>query len=77
VRYSGISFGYHTASLLGAAPAPIIATALLQWAGGNAWPVAAYAAFNAFISLVAVYLASDSRSKKLRFRLKQIGWLSA
>jgi hypothetical protein len=40
VRYSGISFGYQMAGMLGGALAPIIATALLQWADGASWPVA-------------------------------------
>ena len=60
VRYSGISFGYQMAGMLGGALAPIIATALIQWAGGASWPVATYLAANSLISLVAVYLASES-----------------
>jgi MFS transporter, MHS family, shikimate and dehydroshikimate transport protein len=59
VRYSGISFGYQMAGMLGGALAPIIATALIQWAGGDSWPVATYLALNSLISLVAVYLASE------------------
>ena len=47
------------AGMLGGALAPIIATALLQWAGGASWPVATYLAANSLISLVAVYLASE------------------
>ena len=64
VRYSGISFSYQMAGMLGGALAPIISTALIQWAGGASWPVATYLAITAFISLVAVYLASD------RYRVK-------
>ena len=59
VRYSGISFGYQMAGMLGGALAPIIATALIQWAGGASWPVATYLAANSLVSLVAVYLASE------------------
>jgi MFS transporter, MHS family, shikimate and dehydroshikimate transport protein len=59
VRYSGISFGYQMAGMLGGALAPILATALIQWAGGASWPVATYLAANSLISLVAVYLASE------------------
>ncbi len=59
VRYSGISFGYQMAGMLGGALAPIIATALIQWTGGASWPVATYLALNSLISLVAVYLASE------------------
>ena len=57
VRYSGISFGYQMAGLL-SAPAPLICTALVHWAGGASWPVATYLAGNAFITFIAVYLAS-------------------
>jgi MFS transporter, MHS family, shikimate and dehydroshikimate transport protein len=59
IRYSGISFGYQMAGMLGGALAPIIATALIQWSGGASWPVATYLAANSLISLVAVYLASE------------------
>jgi MFS transporter, MHS family, shikimate and dehydroshikimate transport protein len=59
VRYSGISFGYQMAGMLGGALAPIIATALIQWVGGASWPVATYLAANSLVSLVAVYLASE------------------
>jgi MFS family permease len=59
LRYSGISFGYHGAGVLGGGLAPIIATELTQWAGGASWPVATYLAGIALIGLVAVCLASD------------------
>ena len=59
LRYTGISFSYQMAGVLGGAPAPIIATALIQWAEGASWPVAAYLTVNALISLVAIYLASE------------------
>jgi MFS transporter, MHS family, shikimate and dehydroshikimate transport protein len=59
LRYSGISFGYQVAGVLGGGLAPIIATALTQWAGGASWPVATYLACIALIGLVAVCLASD------------------
>jgi MHS family shikimate/dehydroshikimate transporter-like MFS transporter len=59
VRYSGISFGYQMAGMLGGALAPIIATALIGWAGGASWPVATYLAVNSLVSLVAIYLASE------------------
>ena len=59
LRYSGISFGYQVAGVLGGAPAPIIATALIQWTGGASWPVAAYVTLSALVSLIAIYLASE------------------
>jgi MHS family shikimate/dehydroshikimate transporter-like MFS transporter len=57
LRYSGISFGYQMAGLL-AAPAPLICTALVHWAGGASWPVATYLAATAFLTFIAVSLAS-------------------
>jgi MHS family shikimate/dehydroshikimate transporter-like MFS transporter len=57
LRYSGISFGYQMAGLLGA-PAPLICTALVHWAGGASWPVATYLAATAFLTFIAVSLAS-------------------
>jgi hypothetical protein len=45
--------------ILGGAPAPIIATALVRWAGGASWPVAMYLAATSLVSLIAVYLESE------------------
>jgi len=59
VRYSGISLGYQMAGVLGGALAPLIATALVQWAGGASWPVATYLFAMSFVSLAAVFFASD------------------
>jgi MFS transporter, MHS family, shikimate and dehydroshikimate transport protein len=47
------------AGMLGGALAPIIATALIQWAEGASWPVTTYLAANSLVSLVAVYLATE------------------
>jgi hypothetical protein len=57
LRYSGISFGYQMGGLL-AAPAPLICTALVHWAGGASWPVATYLAAIAFLTFIAVSFAS-------------------
>jgi MFS transporter, MHS family, shikimate and dehydroshikimate transport protein len=58
VRYSGISLGYQMAAVFGGGLAPLIATALVQWANGATWPVATYLFAMSFISLAAVFLAS-------------------
>lgn len=60
VRYSGISFGYQMASMLGGALTSTFAAGLTQWAGGRLWPVATYAAINALITVIAIYLASGT-----------------
>jgi MFS transporter, MHS family, shikimate and dehydroshikimate transport protein len=61
VRYSGISFGYQMAGVLAGAPTPIIATAMVHWAGGRSWPVATYLAAASLISLIAVWMVSSKR----------------
>ena len=62
VRYSGISFGYQMAGMLAGAPAPIIATALVNWSGGASWPVATYLTANSLITFIAVCLSGKYNS---------------
>jgi MHS family shikimate/dehydroshikimate transporter-like MFS transporter len=59
LRYSGISLGQQLAGLPGAAVTPIIAATLVNWSGGKSWPVAAYLAAAALVTITAVYFASD------------------
>ena len=59
VRYSGVSLGYQLSAVFAGGLAPFIATALLAWAGSY-WPVALYVAGVALISLVSVYLATET-----------------
>ena len=58
VRYSGVSFGYQMAGVIGSAPAPLVATALVHWAHGSSSPVATYMAASALISFIAAYFIS-------------------
>lgn len=60
VRYSGASIGYQLASVIAGGFSPFIATALLAWAGGNAWPVALYMVVLAAITAIAVYFAAET-----------------
>lgn len=60
VRYSGASIGYQLASVIAGGFSPFIATALLAWAGGNAWPVALYMVVLAAITAIAVYFAGET-----------------
>ena len=60
VRYSGVSLGYQFTAVFAGGLAPFIATALLAWAGGNPWLVSVYVAVLALISLVSVYLATET-----------------
>ena len=61
VRYTGISIGYQVSALIGGAPTPLIAGALVLWAGNAWWPVAVYLFIVCAISFVCVWLAAESR----------------
>ena len=59
VRYSGVSLGYQLASPLAGGLAPIIATALLN-KYGQPWPIAQYVIVVSLITMVSVYLATET-----------------
>jgi MHS family shikimate/dehydroshikimate transporter-like MFS transporter len=65
VRYSGASLGYQLSAAVGGGLTPLIATALVKWAGGNYWPAPAWLAGLAFVSLCAALLAPETRSRSL------------
>ena len=65
VRYSGASIGYQLASPLAGGLAPLIAAALLQWSGGQPWPVAVYLIALAAITVVSVWLAAETHRAEL------------
>jgi len=65
VRYAGASLGYQLSVVLGGGLTPLIATALVQWAGGAYWPAPAWLAFLAFVSLCAALLAPETRTRSL------------
>lgn len=65
VRYSGASLGYQLAAPLAGGLAPLIATALLTWADGNPWPIAAYLIIMAAITLLSVWLAKETHRSGL------------
>jgi len=66
VRYTGASLGYQLASPLAGGLAPLIATALLKWSGGDPWPVALYLIATAVITLVSVWVAAETNRSDLR-----------
>jgi MFS family permease len=65
VRYTGASLGYQLAAPLSGGIAPLVATALLKWSGGDPWPVAVYLVAMALITVVAVVLAAETRRTDL------------
>lgn len=60
VRYTGASLGYQVASPLAGGLAPLIATQLLIVGDGNPSLVAIYLIVTGIMTLVAVYLASET-----------------
>ncbi|MFB6675398.1 MFS transporter [Streptomyces sp. NPDC056390] len=60
VRYSGVALGHELASMVAGGFSPIIATALLAWAGAS-WPVALFLMGTGVITVVAVALAPETR----------------
>jgi len=60
VRYSGISLGYQIGSIFSGGLAPFIATALLVWFHGAAWPIALYIVVMAIITFVCAYLLGET-----------------
>jgi MFS transporter, MHS family, shikimate and dehydroshikimate transport protein len=65
VRYTGASIGYQLASPLAGGIAPLVCTALLEWAGGQAWPVAVYLIAMCTVTLVSVWLAEETHRVEL------------
>jgi MFS transporter, MHS family, shikimate and dehydroshikimate transport protein len=65
VRYTGASLGYQLSAALGGGLTPLIATALVKWAGGSYWPAPAWLAGLATVSLFAAIIAPETRSRSL------------
>lgn len=65
-RYSGASLGYQLGSTIGSGFAPLIAISILATGNGNNYPmVALFVAGVCLISIVATYLAKESKEKDL------------
>lgn len=65
MRYSGVSIAYHLAAAFSGGLAPLIATALISWSHGEPWPVAVYIILLALISVVSIYLATETANKDI------------
>ncbi|WP_162830182.1 MFS transporter [Amycolatopsis palatopharyngis] len=64
VRYTGASIGYQLASIIAGGLAPLIATALLA-ATGSSLAISFYVAATCVLTIVAVYLAKETRGSSL------------
>jgi MHS family shikimate/dehydroshikimate transporter-like MFS transporter len=65
VRYTGASVGYQLAAPLSGGLAPLVATALLAWSGGDPWPVGVYLIGLAAVTVVSVLLAAETHRRDL------------
>jgi MFS transporter, MHS family, shikimate and dehydroshikimate transport protein len=65
VRYTGASIGYQLAAPLAGGTAPLIATWLVHEFPRNYWPLATYIIIVCVISLLCVYLLSETSRKDL------------
>lgn len=59
-RFSGFAFARELGSLLSGGPAPALATALVSWASGSAWPVAVYAIALGLCTTFAVWQGPET-----------------
>jgi hypothetical protein len=65
VRYSGASLGAQLASVVAGGPAPLIATWLLaETVNARTW-LSLYLAIMGVITLVAVFIASETRHREI------------
>jgi Arabinose efflux permease len=59
VRYTGISLGFQLANIIGGLT-PMIATALVAWAGGKSWPIALFLAVGCMVTILSVFFARET-----------------
>jgi MFS transporter, MHS family, shikimate and dehydroshikimate transport protein len=64
VRYTGASLPYQIAGIITSAPAPLISTWLFA-STQQTWPIAAYIAVTAIVSLVCAYFLSETYRRDL------------
>lgn len=64
VRCSGASVGYQVAAIFGGAPAPLLATWLVDRFGSTT-PVAIYVVATAVLAAISAYLATETRTRSL------------
>jgi MFS family permease len=65
-RYTGASLGYQLAAPFAGGLAPLIASALLAWSGGEPWPIALYLIAMAVVTIGSVLAAAETHREDLR-----------
>ncbi|MCI1219300.1 MAG: MHS family MFS transporter [Bifidobacterium sp.] len=61
VRYTGSAIAYNVSSIIGAALAPIIATALWAAAGGSTWLVGVYLAIASLMTFISLIMTKETK----------------
>ena len=64
-RYAGVAIGREFSSVFGGGLAPLICSALVQWATGSWWPVAIYMMAMMAISFGSTFFAPETRDRDL------------
>ncbi|UNX55123.1 MHS family MFS transporter [Georgenia sp. TF02-10] len=64
-RYAGISLAREFSSVFGGGIAPLVSSALITWASGSWWPVAAYMMVMIGLSIIATLLSPETRGRDL------------
>lgn len=65
IRYSGAAIAYHLSAAFSGGIAPLIATGLVAWTGGNPWPVSVYIMTMSLITMVSVFIAAETAQKDI------------
>lgn len=65
VRYSGVSIGFQLGAVVAGAPTPLLAGALLTWAGGAPWPVALMVVVAGVVALACALAARETARVRL------------
>jgi metabolite-proton symporter len=65
VRYSGISIGYQSASIILGGFMPLIASALVVWSNGKPWPVVAVIAAQSLVAALSLYLSPETYKRNI------------
>jgi MHS family shikimate/dehydroshikimate transporter-like MFS transporter len=66
LRYSGISLAYQLPSMVVGGLAPLVATGLVLWAGGESWGVSLYMIGLAIVTFVSVWAAPETLGRDQR-----------
>ncbi|MDX6805824.1 MFS transporter [Terrihabitans rhizophilus] len=65
LRYTGASMGFQVGAALSGGFTPLIAAALLAWAGGSTWAISVYLIVLACVTLTAAMIAAETAGKRI------------